>query len=76
MSAQIIYAVFHGDGCECEDLVGVFDSTEAAEEVRADVEARIRHFYTESMSRHQWRGSVSVRPLEIGKVELPADAIA
>lgn len=73
-----LYAVFHGDGYECSDFVGVFE-TEAQANICADaVRIRVQENWVVL-----WKGSsldpgrdapadiISVVPIVVGRYELP-----
>lgn len=70
---ELVWALFDNDGCECSDLVGVFDSHEKAEEAKNRIEPLIRKFYVQHMTR-EWNGSLSISCLTIGEYELPSKA--
>lgn len=70
----IVYAVFNSDGCECSDLVGVFDTKKEAQLVAAQVEYFPRELHShlwDGRKDIEWMGSVAVEEITVGKCRLP-----
>lgn len=74
-----LYAVFHGDGYECSDFVGVFETEEQAEEcvkvIKAGVLAEWQHIYQDRPERlaEEPADIVDVKPIIVGQYALPHD---
>lgn len=73
-----LYAVFHGDGYECSDFVGIFETEDQANVCAEALKIRVQENWVTL-----WEGSplegfregpadiISVVPVTVGKYELP-----